>query len=49
LPGAVEVAHWPLPDPALAEGDDEQVLRVFRQVRDDIRARVQEFFSMRHP
>ena len=39
-----ERMHWPLTDPALAEGDDEQVLQVFRTVRDDIRARVQQLF-----
>jgi arsenate reductase (thioredoxin) len=36
--------HWPLTDPALAEDDDAQVLQVFRTVRDDIRARVQQLF-----
>lgn len=39
-----ERMHWPLIDPALAKGDDEQVLQVFRAVRDDIRARVQQLF-----
>jgi arsenate reductase len=39
-----ERMHWALTDPALAEGDDEQVLQVFRTVRDDIRARVQQLF-----
>jgi arsenate reductase len=48
LSGKVERVHWPLVDPALAQGDDEQVLRVFRQVRDDIRARIQELFSIPH-
>jgi two-component system, OmpR family, phosphate regulon sensor histidine kinase PhoR len=40
-----ERMHWPLKDPALAEGDDAQVLQVFRTVRDDIRARVQRLFG----
>jgi two-component system, OmpR family, phosphate regulon sensor histidine kinase PhoR len=39
-----ERMHWPLTDPALAKGDDEQVLQVFRAVRDDIRSRVQQLF-----
>jgi thioredoxin type arsenate reductase len=34
-------AHWHLPDPALARGDEEQILKVFREVRDAIRARVE--------
>jgi len=46
LPGKVEHAHWPLDDPAVAQGDEDQVLRVLRQVRDEIRARVQELFSV---
>jgi two-component system, OmpR family, phosphate regulon sensor histidine kinase PhoR len=37
-----EQTHWPLADPALAQGNEEQVLQVFRTVRDDIRARVQQ-------
>jgi arsenate reductase len=45
LPGTVERIDWLLADPVLAEGDDEKVLRVFRQVRDDVRSRVQDLFS----
>jgi two-component system phosphate regulon sensor histidine kinase PhoR len=37
-----EQTHWALADPALAQGDEEQVLQVFRTVRDDIRTRVQQ-------
>jgi len=40
VPG--ERRHWPLRDPAAAKGDEEQVLSVFREVRDEIRARVKE-------
>jgi arsenate reductase len=42
----VKRSHWPLQDPALAQGDEEEVLRVFREVRDEIRSRVQDFFSI---
>jgi arsenate reductase len=38
-------AQWPLPDPARAEGGSDEVLTVFRSVRDDIRARVQHLFA----
>lgn len=41
----VEHLHWPLPDPASAQGDEETVLGAFRIVRDDIRLRVQQLFS----
>ncbi|HXF75876.1 MAG TPA: ATP-binding protein [Methylomirabilota bacterium] len=37
--------HWPLPDPAAAQGDEAHVLEVFRSVRDDIHERVKALFS----
>lgn len=45
IPCRVEHLHWPIPDPASASGDDEAVLQVFRQVRDEIKIRVQSLFS----
>ena len=45
VPIQTQQTHWPLSDPALAEGDDEQVLQVFRMVRDEIRARVQQLLG----
>ena len=42
----VRRSHWPLADPALAHGSDEEILAAFRAVRDEIvRARVEELFS----
>jgi len=35
-----ERRHWPFDDPAGARGSEEEVLNVFRRVRDQIRARV---------
>jgi arsenate reductase len=32
--------HISFPDPAKAVGSDEEIMRVFRQVRDDIQCRV---------
>lgn len=40
-PASVEKLHWPLPDPAQATGTTEEQLVVFRQVRDEIKQRVQ--------
>jgi arsenate reductase len=37
--------HWPLPDPAEAEGGEEEVVAVFRSARDDIRRRVEELME----
>jgi two-component system phosphate regulon sensor histidine kinase PhoR len=49
LPKKAEHLHWPLPDPALAQGNEEEVLRVFREVRDEIRFRVEKLFSLFNP
>ena len=35
--------NWPFEDPAYAIGDEQEVLAVFRRVRDQIRARVERF------
>jgi arsenate reductase len=40
VPTRVKKIHWPLPDPATATGSDEEVMAVFRQVRDEIEQRI---------
>ncbi len=40
FPGKVEKLHIAFPDPAQAEGTEEERMRVFRTVRDAIRARL---------
>jgi arsenate reductase len=45
FPKKTERLHWPLPDPAMAKGSEDAVLKTFREVRDAIRARVEEIFS----
>jgi arsenate reductase len=35
--------HWNFADPAEAQGSDEEKLEVFRKVRDQIKARLEEF------
>ncbi len=42
FPGAKERLHWSFEDPSRAEGQGEARLAVFRRVRDEIRARVEE-------
>jgi arsenate reductase len=37
FPGQVNRYHWGFVDPAHAQGTEEEVLQVFRQVRDEIR------------
>jgi len=45
FPGVCKRQHWPLPDPAQAQGSDEQRRAVFREVRDQIAARVRDFVA----
>ncbi|MDZ7789322.1 MAG: arsenate reductase (thioredoxin) [Xanthomonadales bacterium] len=40
VPPGVRKEHWPLPDPARAEGSEEEIMAEFRRVRDDIKRRV---------
>ena len=43
--GAKKVVHQSFDDPAHAAGTDEEKLRVFRRVRDEIRAWVEKFIA----
>ncbi len=49
FPGDVERLHWPQEDPAGAVGSDEDIRASFRNVRDQIRARLLSFFAERFP
>ena len=40
--GAKERLHWSFPDPSQVTGPEEERLGVFRAVRDEIRARIEE-------
>ncbi|HEX7550252.1 MAG TPA: arsenate reductase ArsC [Candidatus Methylomirabilis sp.] len=40
LPPEVRRLHWPLEDPAAAQGSEESILATFRQIRDQIEAQV---------
>ena len=43
LPAGVRKEHWPLDDPAKVVGAEEDVMDAFRDSRDDIRLRVEDF------
>jgi arsenate reductase len=45
LPRPVIRQAWGLPDPAAAEGTDEEKLDRFRHVRDDLRGRISALFE----
>ena len=42
FPGAAKMKHWSFPDPSIATGSEEEQLAVYRHVRDDIRARIEQ-------
>ena len=42
---AAEVEYWPTPDPSATEGSREQRLEAYRNVRDQLMARIQERFG----
>jgi len=45
FPGSVKRLDWPLPDPAAATGSPDEVRAAFREVRDEIRARLEEWLE----
>ncbi|MBX3298061.1 MAG: arsenate reductase ArsC [Acidobacteria bacterium] len=45
FPGPAKRLHWPFEDPAAAVGSDEEILAVFRRVRDEIRSRLERFIE----
>jgi arsenate reductase len=44
-PGMGDRLFWPFPDPASAEGSEEQRLQVFRDVRDEIDDRIKDWLA----
>ncbi len=42
LPGNTRKLHWPLADPAKAQGDEPEVMAHFRATRDEVERRVRD-------
>ena len=45
-PGQPIIAHWGAPDPALAEGSDEEIYQQFKQVAMQIQRRIELFCAL---
>lgn len=45
IPASCEKQHWPFDDPAKVTGMEEEIMTEFRRVRDQIRARIEQFVS----
>ena len=43
--GATLTLHWPFDDPADATGTDEEKMKIFRRVRDEIKTKIQTFLA----
>lgn len=41
FPGSARHLHWPIPDPAAAEGSEQERLGVFRAVRNELSGRIE--------
>ncbi|MEO0117229.1 MAG: arsenate reductase ArsC [candidate division WOR-3 bacterium] len=44
FPKAKEYKHWSFPDPSAREGTEEERLKVFREIRERIREKIEEEF-----
>ncbi len=44
-PTRIKRIHWPIDDPVSTVGTEEDVLRAFRKVRDEIKRRIQSFLK----
>jgi arsenate reductase len=45
FPGDVKRIHWSFPDPAEASGTEEERVRIFRKVRDEIKRHILNFIK----
>jgi len=45
FPGTGERLHWPFDDPSSTQGSQEERLQATRRIRDQIRAKIEEFIS----
>ena len=43
FPGVARRLHWSFPDPSTVTGTNEEKLKKFRQIRDEIRVKVEEW------
>jgi len=46
---AVQVEYWPTPDPSVIEGNREQRLQAYRDVRDQLSKHILERFNLTRP
>lgn len=42
FPGITKRIHWSIPDPAVANGSEDEKIETFRKIRDSIRDKVED-------
>lgn len=47
FPGETKKIHWSFKDPAIASGDEDEKMKVFRKVRDQIAEKIKGFIAGR--
>lgn len=45
FPGKYQKIHWSLEDPALAQGTEEEKIKIFRKIRDQIKENILNFLK----
>ena len=48
FPGTTEIIHIRFEDPASAVGSDEEIVKIFRKVRDDIKKRLLDYLKEKY-
>ncbi len=49
FPGDVNRLHWSFPDPSKFTGSEEEILHKVREVRDDIKEKIQQWLESQSP
>lgn len=47
FPGEVKKIHWAIEDPAKAKGSEEEITKIFRKVRDNIKSHIISYLPMK--
>lgn len=45
LPARIRRFHWPIPDPGLFNGSEDEKIEFFRSIRNDMETRMRDFIS----
>lgn len=46
FPGTTQRIHWSIEDPAAATGNEQEQMKVYRRIRDELRDKLREFAAL---